>query len=57
VTRAPHTFYVNEESRISYFWSPGEKSLPAKYATCLLMQLKQSAFKAGSHAGFDRLGQ
>ena len=41
------TFYVIAESRISYFWSWREKSLPAKYAVCWLIQLKLPGFKPG----------
>jgi hypothetical protein len=48
---APQTFYFNEESQISYFWSPREKSLSSQCAVCLLMQLKQPGFKMGFHGG------
>ncbi len=48
---APQTFYFNEESQISYFWSPREKYLSSQCAVCLPMQLKQPGFKMGLHGG------
>jgi len=48
---ALRTFYFNEVSRIRYFWTRREKFLPAKHATCLLMQLRQPGFKRGFNVG------
>jgi hypothetical protein len=48
---SPRAFYFNEDSQISYFWSPREKSLPSIYKTCFLLPLTWPKFKMGFHGG------
>jgi hypothetical protein len=48
---SPRAFYFNEDSQISYFWSPREKFLPSTYKTCLLLPLTRPKFKIGFHSG------
>jgi hypothetical protein len=37
--------YFNEVSQISYFWPPGEKSLPSINSACLLASPNRSTIK------------